>query len=100
MSTELTRKYLNELRSIIEVKDGNAALSMMDDLHPADIAEIYDGLSLEEATYLYLLLDPEKASDVLVELEEDDREKFLESLPSEVLPLSLSTTWNRTTPPM
>jgi len=85
MSTELTRKYLNELRSIIEVKDGNAALSMMDDLHPADIAEIYDGLSLEEATYLYLLLDPEKASDVLVELEEDDREKFLESLPSEVI---------------
>lgn len=85
MSTELTRKYLNELRSIIEIKDDQAALNMMEDLHPADIAEIYDGLSLEEATYLYLLLDPEKASDVLVELEEDDRENFLKSLPSEVI---------------
>ena len=85
MSIELTRKYLNELRSIIELKDDDAALNMMEDLHPADIAEIYDGLSVEEATYLYLLLDPEKASDVLVELEEDDREAFLKSLPSDVI---------------
>ena len=35
-------------------------------LHPADIAELYENLSVEEATYLYLLLDPEKAADVLV----------------------------------
>jgi magnesium transporter len=32
-----------------------------------------------------MLLDPEKASDVLVELEENDREKFLNSLPSDVI---------------
>ncbi|MEN8156350.1 MAG: magnesium transporter [Bacteroidota bacterium] len=85
MSAELTRKILNEVRSIIENKDDAAALKILESLHPADIAEIYDGLSIEEATYLYLLLDPERASDVLVELEEDDREKFLEALPSEVI---------------
>lgn len=85
MSTELTREYLNELRSIIEIKDDSAALNKLEDLHPADIAEIYEGLSVEEAKYLYLLLDPEKASDVLVELEEDDREKFLKALPSDVI---------------
>ncbi len=85
MSTELTRKYLNDLRSIIEIKDDATALSMLEDLHPADIAEIYDVLSIEEVTYLFLLLDPEKASDVLVELEEDDRESFLKSLPSDVI---------------
>ena len=85
MSTELTRELLAELRSLIEQKDDETALSILKDLHPADIAGIYDGLSLEEATYLYLLLDPEKASDVLVELEEDDREQFLRSLPSDVI---------------
>ena len=85
MNTELTREYVNELRAFIEAKDDAAALSKLKDLHPADIAEIYEGLSLEEARYLYLLLDPEKASDVLVELEEDDREKFLNALPSEVI---------------
>lgn len=85
MSTKLTREYISELRSIIEVRDDRAALEKLEALHPADIAEIYEGLSIEEAKYLYLLLDPEKASDVLVELEEDDREKFLEALPSDVI---------------
>jgi magnesium transporter len=85
MSTELTRTYISELKSIIEKRDDRAALEKLDQLHPADIAEIYENLSLEEATYLYLLLDPEKASDVLVELEEDEREVFLEALPSEVI---------------
>jgi len=82
---ELTREYISELRQVIEIKDDKAAKEKMELLHPADIAEIYENISLEESTYLYLLLDPEKASDVLVELEEDDREKFLEALPSDVI---------------
>lgn len=85
MSTKLTREYLNELLAIIKIKDDAAALQMLDTFHPADIAEIYEEVSIEEATYLYLLLDPERASDVLVELEEDDREKFLKSLPSDII---------------
>ncbi len=85
MSRELTREYISELRKIIEVRNDKAAIEKLEQLHPADIAEIYENLSKEEATYLFLLLDPEKASDVLVELEEDDREKFLEALPSDVI---------------
>ncbi len=85
MSTELTREYISELRVIIEVKDDEAALAKLDTLHPADLAEIYESLSLEESTYLFLLLDPEMASDVLVELEEDDREEFLKALPSDII---------------
>ncbi len=85
MSQKLTREYLDEILEAIKVRDDDASLLMLESLHPADIAEIYDELKIEEATYLYLLLDPEKASDVLVELEENDREKFLNSLPSEVI---------------
>jgi magnesium transporter len=85
MSSKLTREYLNELKIIIEVKNDDDVLTMLKDLHPADIAEMYGELSLEEIRYLYLLLDPEMASDVLVELEEDDRERFLKSLPSDVI---------------
>ena len=82
---ELTREYVNELRLFIENQDEQSSLRMMENLHPADIAEIYNELSLEEARYLFLLLDPETASDVLVELEEDDRERFLKVLPPEVI---------------
>ena len=85
MSTELTREYISALRSIIDVRDDKDVLKKLEALHPADIAELYQSLNIEEVTYLYLLLDPEKASDVLVELEEDDREKFLEALPSDVI---------------
>ncbi len=85
MSQKLTREYLDEILEAIKIRDDDASLLMLESLHPADIAEIYDELSIEEATYLYMLLDPEKASDVLVELEENDREKFLNSLPSEVI---------------
>ena len=85
MKTEITREYIGELRGLIEAKDDKAALKMIDDLHPADIAEIYEEINIEEAKYLYMLLDPETASDVLVELEEDDREKFLKVLPSEII---------------
>ncbi len=83
MKLELTREYISELRAIIEARDEKAALAMMNELHPADIAEIYEELNLDEAKYLYMILDPEVASDVLVELEEDDRERFLRELPAE-----------------
>ena len=83
MKLELTREYISELRAIIEARYDKAALAMMADLHPADIAEIYEELSIEEAKYLYMILDPAIASDVLVELEEDDRERFLKALPAE-----------------
>jgi len=85
MKLELTREYISELKAILDAKDEQAALAMMNDLHPADIAEIYEELNLEEATYLYMLLDPQVASDVLVELEEDDRERFLRALPPETI---------------
>jgi magnesium transporter len=85
MSQKLTRKFLDEILAAIKIRDDDASRLMLELLHPADIAEIYDELSIEEATYLYLLLDPEKASDVLVELEENDREKFLNSLPPDVI---------------
>lgn len=85
MSTELTREYINQLREIIDVRDDSSALAKLETLHPADLAEIYESLSLDEVTYLFLLLDPEKASDVLVELEDDEREKILKALPSEVI---------------
>lgn len=85
MNFELTKEYLERLREVIEARDEQTARSMMKDLHAADIAGIYDELNIEEAKFLYLLLEGEKAADVLAELEMDDREKFLRVLPSEII---------------
>jgi magnesium transporter len=82
---ELTRKFISDLKEAIRDNDEKKSLHLIRGFHAADIAEIYDELNIEEARYLYLLLHDELAADVLAELDEDNREKFLEVLPSEVI---------------
>ncbi|MEG1587468.1 MAG: magnesium transporter, partial [Bacteroidales bacterium] len=77
--------FILEVRNIIRTQDNGAALDLLQELHPADIAELYQALDLEEAEYIYTLLDPEVAADVLAELDDDDRKKLLSHLPHEVI---------------
>ncbi len=85
MHFELTREYIDELKAAISKEDNLAAFNLIKELHPADIAIIFGEISNEEAKFLYILLDGEKAADVLIEMEEDDRESFLEILPGDVI---------------
>src|SRR5690606_21266008 len=48
------------------------------DMHPADIAEFFPDLELEEQSFLLSLLDNEVSAAILLELEEDDRKKLLQ----------------------
>jgi magnesium transporter len=81
----LTREYIDQLKQIIDEKNEAEAIRLMEELHAADIAEIYDELNTEEAKFLYLLLDGDTAANVLAELEDDDRDRFLKVLPVEVI---------------
>ncbi|WP_297091738.1 magnesium transporter [uncultured Draconibacterium sp.] len=85
MSFEITKENIEQLRFLIEEQKKEEVAALMADLHPADIAEIMDDLSIEEAKFIYLLLDGEKASDVLIEIDEDDRRRFLKVLPPELI---------------
>lgn len=82
---KITKDLIEELKNAIRDNQEEKALQLIADFHAADIAELYDDISLEEARYLYLLLDGDTASDVLTELDEDDRERFLKALPGEVI---------------
>jgi magnesium transporter len=82
---ELTREFVEELKSLIANQDNEAVSGMLEELHPADIAELFEELNIDEAKYIYFLLDDDKAADVIIELDEDDRLRFLEALPSEVI---------------
>ncbi len=85
MQFEISREYINQLRELIEQEKQKEVVALMEDLHPADIAEVMDDLNMDEAKYIYLLLDGEKASDVLVEIPENDRNRFLRELPPELI---------------
>lgn len=85
MSFELTREYIEQLKELIAEARKKEVAALMEDLHPADIAEVMDDLNIDEAKFIYLLLDGEKASDVLIEIDEDDRRRFLKVLPPEMI---------------
>lgn len=80
---EFDEKDLEDIRQICDRHDTEAARKVLDTLHPADIAELYNDLDLEEAEFLYHLLDGDKAADVLMELDEDDRKKLLDGMEPE-----------------
>lgn len=82
MQFELTKEILQDLKDYISSGQDSRIEGVLSDMHPADVAELLDELKLSEAIYVYKLLDSEKSADVLVELEDDVREKLLESLTS------------------
>ena len=82
---ELEEDYLKDIRALIERKEGDAVKSILSEFHPADIAELCNDLEPEEARFAFRLLDNEIAADVLVEMDEDSRAKFLELLPPEII---------------
>lgn len=82
MQFELTKELLANLRIWIAEGKDTALTEAIADAHEADIAELINELKHEEAVYLYKLLDEEKAAEVVLELDEDVREKLLSSLTS------------------
>lgn len=80
---EYTLEYLGHIRNIIQQGDVELARKELSELHPADIAELYQELELDEAEFLFKLLDEDTAADVLMELDEDDRLKLLNDMPAE-----------------
>ena len=79
MQFELTKKFIDQLILALEKEDSGYIVEAINPLHPADIAEILEIVNLTQAQFLYQLLDEKLASEVLVEIEEDTREQFLES---------------------
>ena len=80
---EFNEDFLEKIRQVVARHDEDEARRMLEELHPADIAELYKDLDLEEAEYLYKLLDGDKAADVLMELDEEDRRKLLAGMEPE-----------------
>lgn len=80
---EYTDEYLEHIRSIIKADRTDEARAELASLHPADIAELYQNLDIADAEYLYRLLDADTAADVLMELDEDERQKLLDAMPAE-----------------
>jgi len=85
MALELNKEFFENLRNSIENKDSELAVSLLKEMHPADIAEFFEEINIDDAKFLFILLEPEIAADVIVEIEDEERGKLLESLPNEII---------------
>ena len=79
MAFEITDELLENLVGFIDKKNDSKIKNLFKDVHFADIAEVLDEVSFDEAIYIIKLLDSEKTSEILTELDEDTREKILEN---------------------
>jgi magnesium transporter len=82
MASNIKHIQLEEFRQAIADRNREYLIPALNEMYPADIAEILDELSMDEAKYIYGLLDKEDAAAMLMELEDDVRERFINSFSS------------------
>ncbi len=82
MNFQLTTEYLDALKEAISAGNDAFIDGLLQELHASDIAEIFNELDIEESKFVYKHLSDEEAGKVLVEMDEDARERFLASLTS------------------
>jgi magnesium transporter len=82
MQPNITNELIEKLHAGIREKDEALILELIGELHSTDIAEIFDEITVEDANYLYTLIDEEKAAEVITWMDENSREKFLAQLSS------------------
>lgn len=78
-------EILISIRELIEKKNQGALLNLLIDLHPADVADLLSDLKKDERKYLFPLLPTEKASAVLIELDQPIVEQLLEDVSEQQL---------------
>ncbi len=79
---EINTDIIDQLKEAVGNKDEEFIRNLLDGLHAADIAEILDKLDIEDGLFVLDLLEDTLASNVLVELDEDKRKRYLEQLSS------------------
>ncbi len=82
MQFELTSEFLDTLKQAIEEKNNTYLREQLHELYAPDIAIIINNLNLVHAAYIYELLDDETAPEVLLELDDDQREDLLATFSS------------------
>ena len=76
----LSAEFVRSVADAIEKKDTDGCAHLVEDLHPADIADLLGLLSEDERETLVEMLGDRLPADVLAELDEDLREDVVEAM--------------------
>lgn len=80
MSQIINEKLIEGVKTSIEKKNRPFLMELIDDLRPADVADLIEHLSPQERLYIFDSLEPEGAGEVLVEIEAPVQERIISDL--------------------
>ena len=76
----LSEELIDGVRETIAGRDREALSRLIDDLRPADLADLIEHLDQEERLFIFDILEPEGAGEVLVEIEPPVQGSILSTL--------------------
>ncbi len=77
---KINNELINKIKKLIKLNDKDKLIINLEELHYADLAEIFELLEINEVIFLVKIFDKEKIADALAEIDEDLREIILENL--------------------
>ena len=73
-------ELIDNIKRLITISDKEKLVKDLNDLHYADLAEIFELLEVKQVIFLVKIFDKERIADALAEIDEDLREIILENL--------------------
>jgi magnesium transporter len=83
MKKELTKEFADRLQLMVDNVDSVGVLEEIQELHPADLSDVLESLSTIDSKFIFDLLDDEVSAEVLMEFDDDYRDKFIKLLSTE-----------------
>ncbi len=82
MAFQLTKEFIEKIEFLIEKRDTDSIKNKLKTILAPDVAEIIQTLDFNKSEYLFSQFNEERAAEILIELDEDVRERLLRSLSS------------------
>lgn len=83
--TQVSGKLIDDVKHFIEQRDEKELRRILDGMMPADVADLIEHLGNEERPFIFKVLAPEGAGDVLMEIESPVQGRILEDLDNEAI---------------
>jgi magnesium transporter len=85
VKSQISEKLIDEVKGFIEQGDQQALGRLLEELMPADVADLIEHLDSDERISIFNVLEPEGAGDVLVEIEPPVQGRILEDLDNQAI---------------
>jgi magnesium transporter len=85
MAQLLSEELISLVRTLTKEKNHESLKELLDEMRPADVADLIEHLDQDERLFIFELLKPEGAGEVLLEMEAPVQERILGDLDNQII---------------